>query len=370
VLRRLELALYAVVPLMTAAWISPAPVDFLTVGLLGAVGLRGDVRRALPSRVVLVALLGLFLSYAMALALAPSDRAFTYAAATLLVVAVFWVAYQLAARDPRIAERAFVFAGIVLAAEAIVALSPIGAGMRDGLQLRGLFTDPNEFGAFAVPAIVLLCVRWPSLSPAMRYAGLAILVIPVAASLSRGAGLGLGVALLVLAGVALYRHLHRVLNRSVGLIALGIVALVVLVVLVSPALPERNLRSLVQPYDAERFAGQLVGVQQVFAHPFSLGIGPGGYEALLGRESRETYLRALVETGPLSLLALLLLLWSVIRLIRTPDLGTLAWVASAAGLAACGLFIDTLHWRELWVVMAVALAAAAHRATTRVSRAQ
>jgi cell division protein FtsW (lipid II flippase) len=63
----------------------------------------------------------------------------------------------------------------------------------------------------------------------------------------------------------------------------------------------------------------------------------------------------------LSLIALLLLFWSVVRLLRLPDLGTLAWVSAFAGIAACGLFIDTLHWRQLWVVMAVALAVVAHR---------
>ena len=360
-LRRLELALYAFVPLMTAVWIAPAPVDFLTVGLLGALVVRGEVRRLHPPRIVLVALGVLVMSYAAALALAPSDRSFSYAATTLLVIAIGCVTYALAARDPRVAERAFVLAGIVLAAEAILAISPVGTAMRNGLGVRGLFDDPNEFGAFAVPAVVLLCVRWPSLSRALRYTGLGILLFPIVASLSRGAALALGVALVVLAAVALYRHLRRVLGRSVGILALGAVALVAVLAFAGSALPERDASSLVQPYDAERFAGQLAGIQQVLTHPTALGIGPGNYEALLGHESRETYLRMLVETGPFSLIALLLLAWSVIRLIRLPDLETLAWVSAFAGLAACGLFIDTLHWRELWVVMAVALAVVAHR---------
>lgn len=364
-LKRPELALYALVPLMTAVWIAPAPADFMAVGLFGALVVRGDVRRVVPPRIVVAALLLLVVSYAAALVLAPSDRAFSYAAATLLVVTIGCVTYVLAARDPRVAERAFVLGGIVLAAETIVALSPIGAAMRDGLRVRGLFADPNEFGAFAVPAVVLLCVRWPSLSRALRYTGLALLLLPIVASLSRGAGLALGVALVVLAGVALYRHLHRVLNRSVGLIALGTVALVVLLLFAGRALPERDLSSLIQPYDPERFAGQLAGIQQVLTHPISLGIGPGTYEALLGHESRETYLRMLVETGPLSLIALLLLFWSVIRLIRRPDLETLAWVSAFAGFAVCGLFVDTLHWRAPWAVMAVGLAVVAHRSAPR-----
>ena len=78
------------------------------------------------------------------------------------------------------------------------------------------------------------------------------------------------------------------------------------------------------------------------------------------RESRETYLWALVETGALSLAALPILFWAVLRLIW-PALETLAWVAAFAGFLACGLFVDTLHWRELWAVMGVASAVAAHR---------
>jgi O-antigen ligase len=178
-----------------------------------------------------------------------------------------------------------------------VAISPAGTDLREGLRLRGLFDDPNEFGAFAVPAVVRLCVRWPSLSRALRYTGLGVLLFPIAASLSRGATLTLGVALVVLAAVAVYRHLHRVLNRSVGLIALGTVALVVLLVFAGSASPERVASALIQPYDTVRFAGQLAGMQQALTHPISLGIGPGNYEVLLGHESNQTYLRMLVETA-------------------------------------------------------------------------
>jgi hypothetical protein len=361
-LRRPELALYGLVPLMTAVSVAPAPVDFMAVGLFGALVIRGDIRRAArPPRAVSIGLMLLVAAYAAAIVVAPSDGAFSYAAATLLAVTLGCVTYVLASRDPRTAERAFVVAGLVLAVETIAALSPLGAAMRDGIRVRGLFADPNEFGAFAVPAITLLCVRWPTLSRPRRYGALGLLVVPIVASLSRGAVLAVGVALAVLVAVALRRHLPRVLRRSSGILGLGAAAVLAVVFFAGSALPERNVSSLIQPFDTERFGGQLAGVEEVLRQPLSLGIGPGSYEAVLGHESRETYLRALVETGALSLAALLVVFWAVLRLIWRPDLDTLAWVAAFAGFAACGLFVDTLHWRELWAVMGVAFAVAAHR---------
>ncbi|MGH2471042.1 MAG: hypothetical protein ACRDG6_01365 [Candidatus Limnocylindria bacterium] len=282
-----------------------------------------------------------------------------YAATTLLMVAIGCIAYELASKDRRTLERAFLFAGLVVAAEAVLAFSPVGRiiGMRDeGLRIRGLLTDANEFGSFAVPAVLLLCVRWPALSVGVRVALIGALLLPVAASMSRAAGLALGLALVVLAATAAYRRLRKVLARTIGLLVVGVIGAVMLMAIPGAAFPERVTTSLIQPYDSVRFAGQMAGLSQFLAQPISFGIGPGNYEARLGHASHQTYLRMLVETGPLSVVALLLLLSAGISVIRAPDLGAVVWASALAGLAACGLFVDTLHWRVIWLVLGVTLA--------------
>lgn len=358
-LRRLELALYSFIPLMTTVRVEPAPVDFMAVGLMGALLIRGDIRRIPPPRLALVALPLLLLSYAIAILNSPSDQSMIYAAKTLLMVVVGCVAYELASKDRRTAERAVLGGGILIAVQALLAISPAGdvIGMREeGLRVRGLFKDANEFGVFAVPAVLLLCVRWPALPLRVRIAGIAVLLVPIVTSLSRAPALALGVALVVLAAVAAYRHLPRILVRTTGLLGIGVLGVAILLAMPRNVLPEHDTRSLIQPYDSERFAGQTAGLNQVLENPISLGIGLGNYANRLGHASHQTYLQMLVETGPLSLVALLLLLWAGIRTVGAPDLRMLVWASALAGFAACGLFIDTLHWRELWLVLGLTLA--------------
>lgn len=367
--KRVELVLYPFFVLLTFVRVEPAPVDLMTVGLLGALALRGEGRVFKLPTVVLIATVALLVAYALALAVAQfPDVAATYSGATLLVVAMGYVTYQLAARDPRLAERAYVLAAMVLAIEAIVALSslPNASVLRqDGFRVQAFFKDPNVLGPFAVPAVLLLCVRWPMVPIPLRLIALTAALLPIAGSLSRGALLVLVAALLALAGVAAYRRLYRVLFRCLGILALAAGIVVLVVFLPGSSLAERKMTSLIQPYDAERFAGQLAGLEHVRQDFASLGIGPGNYELVLGHPSHETYLRLLVETGPISVIALLVLVWSAVRLVSAHDLGAVAWACALVGFALCGLFIDTLHWRHLWVVLGLALAAAAYRGQVR-----
>lgn len=362
-MRRLELALYSFVPLLTVVGSEPAPVDFMAIGLLGALALRRSLRGFVPPRVELIGFALLVISYGFALALAPSDRSLTYAATTLVVGIIGYVAYQLAARGPRVAEHAFVIAGAVLTLQAVIALLPLGiAGdlRENALRIQGLFKDPNEFGSFAVPGVVLLCMRWPALSPVIRIAGLGALLLPVVASFSRAALLVLFVALIVLAAIAAYRRLRKVFVRCIWILATGILGIAVATLVGSNSIAS-NITAVVHPYDSQRLAGQVAGVRQVLEHPAAAGVGPGNYELVLGLPSDGTYLRILVETGPVGLLGLLLVLWGAVRLLRVPDLGAVAWASALAGFAVCGLFIDTIHWRHLWVMVGLALAAAAYR---------
>jgi O-antigen ligase len=357
---RLELSLYVLLPLLTAVRVEPAPVDFMTLGLIGALVLRGEPVRAIPPRIVVIALLVFIASYAVGFLAPYPDAAVAYTTATFLVLATGYVTFQLAARDPEIAERAYVLAGLVLGLETLLAFTPtsLATALRyDRFRVEGLFKDPNVFGPFAVPAVTLLCVRWPRLPLLLRVPALVLVLIPIPASLSRGAVLALALALVTLGAIAAYRRWWAVVIRCAGIVAAGILALAALATV--PATLDRLTLSL-QSYDTGRVGGQFQGLQRYFENPLSFGLGPGNYEHVLGPTSHETYVRILVETGPLSLIAIVLLLWASVRLIRTPNPSTAAWICALIGLAAYGALIDVLHWRHLWVALVMPLAIAVY----------
>jgi hypothetical protein len=376
VVKRLELALYVVIPLLTVVRVEPAPVDFMVIALMAALGLRGELRRFVPSRIVVLGLALILVSYAVSvLAAHDQSAAVKYAAATLLVIAAGYTTFALASRDPMLCARAFVLAGALLGLEALAAFSPVAFGdvfRMDAYRVEGLFKDPNVFGPFVAPAVALLCLGRPTLPTIARVTLLALALAPVPASLSRGAVVVVGVSLVAVGIVAAYRRWRDAVIYSLGLAAVGAVALLILLALPGSSLAQQRLSLGPQGYDEQRFAGQTAGLTYFASHPTLSGIGPGNYDPGIGQPSHETYIRMLVETGPVSLLGLGMVVWPAARMIRRADRATVAWVAALIGFAAYGFFIDILHWRHFWVVLAVPLAIHAYeeRRTVRVTKAE
>jgi MFS family permease len=118
-------------------------------------------------------------------------------------------------------------------------------------------------------------------------------------------------------------------------------------------------RAHLQTYDTQRFGAQEFGIQQGERYPF--GIGPGQFDVVSQVSAHSTYVRAFAEEGMpglLTLLALLLatLLFATRNAVRgsnTYGIGSAALLGSWVGLLANSLFVDTLHWRHLWLVAAL-----------------
>ena len=344
--KRVELALYAFMPLMTVVRIEPAPVDFLAVGLAVAVVLRGDLRRFPLPKIASVAILVLLITYAAALLNAPdAERAVRYTAATLLVLTIAFVTFQLAARDLQIMERAFLIAALILGVETVIAVSSLplaGVLLWKGFRVAGLFKDPNVFGPFVVPATMLACARWPRLPIIVRGLMLLLFMAAVAASLSRGAVVALVVSLIVLGTLAAHRGWRTTTRWCLAILGAGALAVVVLIALPGANWAEQRFTTFaLESYDVLRFAGQVSGVDYWLAHPLSGGLGPGNYESIIGNDSHETYVRMLVETGPLSVIAFGVLIVTAVSALRSRDPRPVPWIAALLGFAVCGLFIDT-----------------------------
>ena len=104
-----------------------------------------------------------------------------------------------------------------------------------------------------------------------------------------------------------------------------------------------------------------------------MGVGPGQFEYHSPVASHSTFVRVFAEQGFMGLLLwVALLLATLVLALRNVVLGRDTYgIGSAALLGAwCGLVfnsavVDTLHWRHLWVVIALVWAGAARGSTTR-----
>jgi hypothetical protein len=135
-------------------------------------------------------------------------------------------------------------------------------------------------------------------------------------------------------------------------------------VVVTGSLGFLKQRAHLQSYDTSRFAAQERGLHVGFEHIF--GIGPGQFEAISPVASHSLYVRALSEQGVLGLLVIVILvvgtmsfaLASVLRGRDTYGISAAALLAAWCGLVANSFFVDTLHWRHLWLVAALIWAGA------------
>jgi O-antigen ligase len=248
-----------------------------------------------------------------------------------------------------------------------------------GARARALFDDANVFGPFMVPILLILLheILAPRLFRWRRSILMALVLLLAAAivfSYSRAAWLNTAIAIVVLFGALSVQR-----GGSRRLVPLALILLLTVVVgsfLVSASGSEEFLsqRATLQTYDVERFDAQEAGIKLAERNP--LGIGPGQFEPVVQISAHSTFVRVFAEQGILGLVTFVALVGSTLVLaLRNTVLGRDTFgIAAAALLAAwCGLlvnsfFVDTVHWRHLWLVAAMIWAAALRRPTPVVGR--
>ena len=235
----------------------------------------------------------------------------------------------------------------------------------DGQRAKALFKDPNVYGPFLIPIALILLeeIIQPRLLRLRRSAMIVCflaLTVGVVFSFSRAAWLNLAVALIVLIGVVVARRLDR---RAISLLLVVLVGGLAIVgaVLGTGELGFLKERAHLQSYDTGRFGAQTYGISAGFEHPF--GIGPGQAEVVFPSHeaSYSIFVRPLSEQGVLGLLVIVALVvgtgtFAVLNVIHGSDtygISAAALLAAWCGLLANSLFVDTLHWRHLWLVAAL-----------------
>jgi O-antigen ligase len=369
---RYELAVGLGFLLLGIVRFEPAPADAVlaVVIALAVAGGRFDLRRVPPA---VLGLLGLLVtlnvaSLASAVELEPALRFFGITL-YLAVFAVWLASYLRTARRMRMVIGAYVAGAVAMAALSVLALFVAYPGHdlvagETASRAQGLFKDPNVFAAFLVPAALILFEetlrpRLLGLSRRATATLLAVLALGILFAYSRAAWLNLGVALMVMLIVLSLR-------ADAGRVAAGALVLVAVVAAVAGAAVALSgsaeflqERARLQTYDSQRFGAQRGGLELAAEHP--LGIGPGQFELVSPISAHSLYVRVLAEQGVLGLAVLLALISFTLALAvgnalagrHAHGVGSAAALGAWCGLLANSAFVDTLHWRHLWLVAAV-----------------
>jgi O-antigen ligase len=378
-LARYDAAVALGVLLLAVVRIEPAPPDLVFAVVIAVALVTARLRlERVPLSITLLVSVFLALNLLAATAATDGPRAVSFFTITfyLGVFGLWLAAYVSSVRRARLVLLAYLAGAALSAAVACLALVVPFPGAQvfvDGPRAQGLFKDPNVFGPFLVPAVLMLMeetvaprlLRFPV---ATKLVLLSILTVGVVFSFSRAAWLNLAVGTLVLLAILALRRGGA--RRAMTLLVVALVAGAALLGVVTATSKTEFLveRAALQDYDAQRFGAQASGIEIAERHP--LGLGPGQFERISDVSAHSTYVRALAEEGVLgALLVLGLLLLTLGFAARNVAAGVDTYGIGSAGLLAawCGLlanssFVDTLHWRHLWLVAALIWAGTALRA--------
>ena len=350
--------------------VQPAPVDAIFALLIATTVATVRTRPHIPAFVGLPLAGFLLLTILSTTNAVDMHRALSFEGITLyMLILAVWLSWALTKRE-------WVHAGVkmyIVGAAASAALGAIALYLPvpakhflvyGGARAEGLFKDPNVYAAFLVPAAIILLdeITTPRILTWSRrtvVALFAIVSLGVAVAYSRGAWLNYAVAVSTFVFVQSNRRggLRRA-AKSIGILAACAFAGFV-VLLETGSLGFLLERSHLQAYDAQRFSNQDVAFGDMFRHLF--GFGPGQTEILRPLATHSSYVRAAFEQGFLGLAALVLVLWGTLlcallltrRKVEVNGVGTGALLGIWLGQLANSFFIDTLHWRHLWVFAAL-----------------
>jgi O-antigen ligase len=250
--------------------------------------------------------------------------------------------------------------------------------MADQFRVKGLFKDPNVFGPFFVPAILLLIEDSRrraifKVPPYIHWAVVGLFSLGVVFSFSRAAWLNL------MASVMAYFVLNINQFRSTQilrmLIAILIIVLILVGILLSPLLSDTGIadflqeRAQLQKYDSERFNAHHGGWELVKENPF--GYGPGQFQYKIVDviyfriDAHSLYVRTAVEDGVLGFLLflgglayILLTLYFQHRSSSTVHRNQVSpsiVIAILCGILVNSMVVDTIHWRHFWFFIGVGI---------------
>ncbi len=356
--------------------VEPAPPDVVFGVVIAVAALTGrfDLERiplVISAAVASFAILNIL---SMVEAIDPTGAAL-YASITLyMAVFALWLAgFVTSERRARLVANGYIAAAATSALIGVAAVTLHFPGsdqfLFEDTRALALFKDANVFGPFLVLPILILLeeVLRPRLLRISRISKLlllALLAVGVLFSFSRAAWLNLALGGFVMLVVQMIRHGGARRAPAILAIFAGAIGVAFLAIGASGSGDFLQERAGSHSYDQERFGAQQAGIELAESHP--AGIGPGQFEEVVNYSAHSTFVRVLTEQGLLGSVAFLTLIIATLMLAMknvtagnsTYGIGSAALLGAWCGVLANGLFVDTLHWRHLWVIAALIWAGA------------
>lgn len=363
---------FTFIVLMSSSFVlfEPSPYDFL-MALLMVVCLFGAVYLFPPILSTPLLLLGLFIIVNLVSAFFAVDimGAIYYFTITLYLI-FSWFCF--AGLSGRFKERfltsvfqGYLIAALIAAVIGILAYFQVIPNWESFLmfdRVKSLFKDPNVFGPFlTIPALYSLYkIEQTAGKSRMLYLFVfLLLVMGVLLSYSRAAW-----GAMVIMALCYFSFLSSISlkKRMFTLTLILVLGMPAFFYMVNTPIIENLLQERLsfQNYDSDRFENQ----KQAFTLGYSslLGAGPGQTEQILALSAHSLYARLLLENGILGFLSfilflLLTLIKSFMNIFVAKKLYKGLYViifASCIGLLFNSIFVDTLHWRHFWLLLALA----------------
>lgn len=268
--------------------------------------------------------------------------------------------------------RAYVAAAIITSLLGILGylgILPGGEVFTKYGRAMGAFQDPNVFGPYLVlPALYLMygLLTGTLKAAPLRVTGLLILVLGVFFSFSRAAWGLLPITMVLLVTTMLIKERTGAFRLKILVMTLVGTLLLVGAIIIALQFDQiadlfSDRAKLVQSYDGARlgrFERHAIGFLMAMDHP--LGIGPLEFGKMLGEDTHNIWLKALMDYGWLGFVSYVtLIVWTLVLGFRfllrdrpwQPYL-MLAYIV-LVGHAIIGNVIDTDHWRHFYLLMGI-----------------
>jgi O-antigen ligase len=361
--------------------LEPAPTDlaFILAFMLVFLGMQVHMPQAIHTYAVLTFLF-LLTNSASAMACTHFVFCFRYLAITIYLFLVpILMVHLVTSLSPRYLSAmytAFFTAIFISAMAGILARfgllpGPTTLYFREdaGLRLSPFFKDPNVYAPYLGAGLILFLGHVIAWSRNMWFGllGITVMWFPLLLAFSRAAWLAIAAAsvvfLLTMVVLGSGQKAGRRFLKIVCLVLFVVVPLSAVGLYVTGLLDFFSHRLAIQSYDTHRFATHAKSIGIAFDNPF--GIGPGHFvgkshfpQSQFDFAAHNVYAKVWVENGFAGLaLFLAIILWAMRDILRVARLRTerfpihVALFAALAGIMVNGYFIDTLHWRHLFVLL-------------------
>lgn len=226
-----------------------------------------------------------------------------------------------------------------------------------GIRFQGFFKDPNVLGPFlTLPAAFWFEKYLKSQRKSILYLFISIiLMLGVVMTFSRAGWLNIFFAIFILLLINVRKVSVKNYFRMISFVFLIMLLLALLIIsdaeIFGYRLGEFFLMRLgLQSYDQDRFEVQKAFFKGIEKAPF-FGIGPGNYSLLSqGYATHSLYLRMFGEKGIFGFFLLLVIILVSLKNFWKIRKSYAFLFTGFMGTLINSLFIDSWHWRHIWVL--------------------